>query len=417
MELKKKRYFSFYFFLSAIMAMIISICTIVFVYTKIENRLVDIKNDSELINKLHVYQILLFHKQSLDLIKIAHDDIDKALAKTDFDFSFKKSIKNDLDLIQKKLKEKGNVDNEVVSAFYVVENKVIQETDRENFESFNFIRFVTYWAVVAVFFFFTTQMYFYRKNQRNFKKIIDLQNENNINLKFKSIGQTTMGISHEINNPLNIIVNANNLMMKKLELNTLDNKNINENLKRIKKASDRIVQIIHGLKALSQNLTPENFEIVSIDELNKITIDYIVDRFDREKISFNLIDDLQQDIECKPIQISQVLIIMLNNSCDAIKDLENRWIKVCFCKNIDPLFFDIQVMDSGPRISDVNIENLGKPFFTTKESKGTGIGLSLVRAIVSEHGGEFIIDKESKTTKFILKLPIKKIIKNDEVLS
>ena len=104
--------------------------------------------------------------------------------------------------------------------------------------------------------------------------------------------------------------------------------------------------------------------------------------------------------------ISQVLINLIKNSCDAISNLDERWISVeCLVEDSSNLI--IKVIDSGNGIPDEMASKILLPYFTTKEvGKGTGLGLSLSRNIIEGHQGTLEIDMKAVNTTFIIKLPI-----------
>jgi two-component system CheB/CheR fusion protein len=67
----------------------------------------------------------------------------------------------------------------------------------------------------------------------------------------------------------------------------------------------------------------------------------------------------------------------------------------------------LTVTDSGDGIDAKIAEKVMTPFFTTKkDQKGTGIGLSLSRSIARRHGGDLVLDTESRNTTFRLELPL-----------
>ena len=113
-----------------------------------------------------------------------------------------------------------------------------------------------------------------------------------------------------------------------------------------------------------------------------------------------------QDGASRPFQIVQVLVNLLNNACDAIHNQEPRWIKVAAETNDELLL--LTVTDSGDGIPDDIHSRMMEPFFTTKGAGlGTGLGLSLSKGIVEDHGGRLDYDGVSPNTRFVIILPMK----------
>jgi len=96
-------------------------------------------------------------------------------------------------------------------------------------------------------------------------------------------------------------------------------------------------------------------------------------------------------------QLHLVISSLLSNSIDAIKKLDEKWIR------IQSKSFDnetkIMVTDSGSGIPQEIRLKIFDPFFTTREvNEGTGLGLSLVKQIMEHHGGNLHIDSRAKNT-------------------
>ncbi|MFT5840305.1 MAG: two-component system nitrogen regulation sensor histidine kinase NtrY, partial [Flavobacteriales bacterium] len=90
-------------------------------------------------------------------------------------------------------------------------------------------------------------------------------------------------------------------------------------------------------------------------------------------------------------QLQQVLVNLLKNACESMYDTPQRAIKIHWRK--DSQFIEIKILDNGTGIKNMN--NLFVPFYTTKQ-QGTGIGLSLSRQILVNHGGDLIIKNRSE---------------------
>lgn len=84
-----------------------------------------------------------------------------------------------------------------------------------------------------------------------------------------------------------------------------------------------------------------------------------------------------ESLMCHATQITQVLLNLVNNSCDAIGELSEKWIRIGV-KKIGDNKIEVAVTDSGLRPSDEIIKKILTPFFTTKApGQGTGLGLNI----------------------------------------
>jgi len=109
-------------------------------------------------------------------------------------------------------------------------------------------------------------------------------------------------------------------------------------------------------------------------------------------------------VKGRPAQLGQVVVNLINNAFDAVRDLPQKWIEID--ANEGPGVIEIQITDSGRGIPPEVVQKIMEPFFTTKGvGQGTGLGLSISRSIAQEHGGDLRYDSASKQTRFILTLP------------
>ena len=110
-------------------------------------------------------------------------------------------------------------------------------------------------------------------------------------------------------------------------------------------------------------------------------------------------------VSCRDVQIEQVLFNLLQNAFDVIVDLPGeRWIRLDVTLDEGSAVFS--VIDSGPGVP-LELKTKMMPFFTTKEvGKGIGLGLSLSRTIVEEHGGRLTLTDEAGHPCFSFRIPL-----------
>lgn len=231
------------------------------------------------------------------------------------------------------------------------------------------------------------------------------------NAKFAALGEMAGGIAHEINNPLTVIQGKARQIYNRLNdssTSTMSPEFLKESSTVINTMVDRISKIIRGLRTFSRTGPKDPFQIAKVVEITNDVIGLCQDKFRMNGIDFragNFDDSLS--ISCRPTQISQVLLNLLNNSFDAVRVSEEKWVTL----EVGTLehHVEISVIDSGKGISETVRDKIMQPFFTTKEiGKGTGLGLSISKSIVEDHGGKLIIDERCENTKFVVTLPLKK---------
>jgi len=110
-------------------------------------------------------------------------------------------------------------------------------------------------------------------------------------------------------------------------------------------------------------------------------------------------------IDCRAVQICQVLMNLVSNAIDAVQDQTPAWIALTVEKQAE--FVRLTVRDNGKKITDEVAEKIFEPFFTTKEpGKGTGLGLSISKGIIDSHNGKLFHDKLAEHTSFVVEIPI-----------
>lgn len=223
--------------------------------------------------------------------------------------------------------------------------------------------------------------------------------------KLATLGEMSASIAHEIKNPLTVINAKIGFMKRKVDPATgLVNAKI-EDLELIKSTAERINKIVKGLKSFSRTGEGDPFEVAAIKDIVADCFNLCDEKFKSAGLDFRI--DVPEDLffECRFVQISQVVINLVNNAFDAIQDYMDKWIELKVSK-LNESYFEISVTDCGKGIPTEIAERLMNPFFTTKgRGKGTGLGLSISKKIIEAHHGQLTLDRSSPNTRFVIKLP------------
>ena len=225
--------------------------------------------------------------------------------------------------------------------------------------------------------------------------------------RLASLGEMAGGIAHEINNPMAVIRSQSELLLNALERNgSVEKSSLHKGLNRIISTSDRISRIIKGLKLISRDSSDDPMLNTDLVGLIHETIGLCEERLKSKQIDFKIeSSDKELMILCRSVEISQVILNLMNNSIDAIQDRPHPWIKITLNRSGDKA--EIKVIDSGEGIPFEIADKITLPFYTTKEvGKGTGLGLSITKRIIEKHHGEFSLDLAATNTTFIIRLPL-----------
>ena len=217
--------------------------------------------------------------------------------------------------------------------------------------------------------------------------------------KLADLGLLTTGIAHELNSPLQGIQSISDYMLLELERACSDPALLEEQKEQVEIIQEnvsRCAKIVHSLRFYAHPSHNQYAEQYLNDLINR-TLVLAKHRFDRDNISIRSnLDSSLPPLICSRDQIMQVVINLLTNACDAMPDGGEIMIETAYKAERGQLV--IKVIDTGEGIPPEHLDQIEKPFFTTKPvGKGTGLGLFITSNIVRAHGGE--ITYESRPGK------------------
>ncbi len=229
--------------------------------------------------------------------------------------------------------------------------------------------------------------------------------------KLESIGTLAGGVAHEINNPINGIMNYAQLLIDRLDPESP----LVEFAQEITKETERVASIVCNLLSFARHDKQSHSLADPADIVNNTTM-LIKTIIQKDQISFTIdVPENLPKIKCRNQQIQQVLMNLLTNARDAlnVRYPEHNVDKIL---NLQARQFEqdnqrwlrITPEDHGSGIPAEIKERLFDPFFTTKDrTRGTGLGLSISHSIVEEHHGRLTFEsKVNEYTRFLLDLPI-----------
>lgn len=242
------------------------------------------------------------------------------------------------------------------------------------------------------------------------KTILDQQEKLIATSKLSALGEMAAAITHEINNPLGVILGRVEMMKKLLQSKDLNYSMLERIADTIDITGRRIEKIVRSMRVLAHHgYDNEPFTACRLSEILQDSMDLCSQRFRNHGINISLprIDESIL-IEARSYQIVQVLVNLLNNAHDAIQNQKEKWIRVEMMDLGNCI--ELAVTDSGPGIPEKIREKMFQPFFTTKDVKyGTGLGLSISMGIIHQHHGSLVYDEENAFTRFLLRLPKKQL--------
>lgn len=203
--------------------------------------------------------------------------------------------------------------------------------------------------------------------------------------RLSAMGQLSSSLAHELNQPLTAIMNYAEAARQMVDIGgEKAMPKVQEFLGKTVEQADRAGQIIRRLRSFVEKGPVER----SLEELNKVVIEAsnlaaIGVRVDGIRMQFDL-DDSLPPISIDKIQIQQVVVNLVRNAVETLRDSERRELVIQTVGK--PGAQEVAVQDTGPGIDPTIAEKLFTPFLTTKKD-GMGIGLSISQSIIESHEG------------------------------
>lgn len=255
--------------------------------------------------------------------------------------------------------------------------------------------------------------------------------------KLASLGMLSAGIAHEIQNPLNFVINFSKLSSKLLkdmeellsEVDSLLSEDAKEefreimedlegNMAKIEENGNRASSIVRGILLYSRG--QDDYLPTDLAQLihEYVWLSYHAVRANNKSFNVTIRENYGTDVpqlKVIPQDLSRAVINLVNNACYAVFSRAKMAsegpyepiIKVDLWREGD--WVKLSVEDNGIGMSDEVVKNLFTPFYTTKPvGEGTGLGLSLTQSIIEgKHKGKIEVEtRENEFTRFVISLPV-----------
>jgi signal transduction histidine kinase len=231
--------------------------------------------------------------------------------------------------------------------------------------------------------------------------------------KLASMGRLVAGIAHEINNPVNAVINTLGPLEGALReladakdpaAAAAASRDAHEMLSVVQRGAARskaIVQALHNYSRGDEEKPREVALARSIDD----TLDLLRHRLKDIRVEKQIDPALR--ITGFAGQVDQVFMNLITNAAQAIGE-RGGTIRIAAARHAEPSEVEVTITDDGPGIPPEVIPRIFDPFFTTKDvGEGSGLGLSIVHGIVERHGGHIQVQSRvGEGTTFRVTLPV-----------
>lgn len=241
------------------------------------------------------------------------------------------------------------------------------------------------------------------EHRRTEQALRDTQAELVQSSKLAALGQLAAGIVHELNQPIAAI--RTHAASGRLLLDRQQPEKLRETFAAVTRITEHMASITAQLKSFASKNPRERKPLIFQNCLDAAL-----------GMTASLLKDvgvsLEKELPPEPVtlcggsgQIEQVLVNLIRNGVDAMRDCEERRLRIAV--TLDAGMLQFCVSDSGSGIAEQDLSELFNPFFTTKEvGQGLGLGLSISYRIVTDLGGTIrAINNPDGGASFIVQLP------------
>jgi signal transduction histidine kinase len=225
--------------------------------------------------------------------------------------------------------------------------------------------------------------------------------------RVNTMGELTASVAHEVNQPIAAAITDANTCLRWLAGDAPNLEEARAAAMRVVKDSRRAAEIISRIRLLFKKGVPER-ELVDVNEVIREMI--ILLRNEAAQYSISIHTDFVADcheVMADRVQLQQVLMNLMINGIDAMKDVNGARELVINSQRADSEQVQVSIRDTGVGLPPQQANQVFNAFFTTKPH-GTGMGLRISRSIVESHGGRIWAGENSPCGAcFYFTLPVK----------
>jgi signal transduction histidine kinase len=224
--------------------------------------------------------------------------------------------------------------------------------------------------------------------------------------RLAAVGQTIAAMSHHIKNIMQGVRFGADMV--RTALKDEDRDLLVKGWKLVERNQIRIDQLILDMLSYSKDREPA-VEPTDLNKLCQDVIDVVRGRAQDRGIDIEWRPGHGVDaVVCDPEGIHRAVLNIVGNALDAVEDRPNPKVGVQAILEADQNWAKVVVVDNGPGIPEAEVDDIFRPFVSSKGSRGTGLGLPVSRKILREHGGDIHVQSvPDKGSKFTLRIPMK----------
>jgi signal transduction histidine kinase len=221
------------------------------------------------------------------------------------------------------------------------------------------------------------------------------------NEKMAELGQLAVGMVHELNTPLSVIVSAIQLILREEGLTP----QVKEMVERIETEAQRLSLFTRGLLSFARKSDEPVCE-VDVNQVLREVICFL--KYETQKRCIAVVEDFDFRIPSLYADINRMKQIFINLIMNSIQAMETGGSLLLRSFPSDAHAVSVQIADTGSGISPHSLDQIFDPFFTTKKTgQGTGLGLFITKKLVESFSGAISVEsREGEGTCFTVTFPV-----------
>ncbi len=220
--------------------------------------------------------------------------------------------------------------------------------------------------------------------------------------RLAAVGETVAGISHNVKNILLLMKGGRDLLDRAIDREDVES--ATESWGVVSRGIDKIARLVQDMLEYSTNKQP-HLEQIDVTDLICRTAEEVEDELINKGVTLEL--DLEEDLAPRHVDetgLQRTLMNLIVNALEAISHGDGSVTLSTELLEDDTLM--IRVQDNGSGIEPDKLEKVFLPFFTTKGSSGTGLGLPMCKKVIEDMGGSMKVDSEVNAgTTFTMIIP------------
>ncbi len=230
--------------------------------------------------------------------------------------------------------------------------------------------------------------------------------------RLAAIGQAIAALSHHIKNILQGLRSGSDIL--KMGLTEKSDELLQQGWRIVEKNQGKIYNLVMDMLSYSKEREPA-IEETDLNQVIRDVVELLHPRARELNIRLEAaLDGKMGRVPCDSEGIHRAVLNIVGNAFDAVEGVEGACVTLNTERDNEAGFATLTIHDNGVGIPPEKVQDIFKPFVSTKGAKGTGLGLAVSRKVLREHGGDILVESApGKGSSFSLRLPLKSPLSND----